>query len=89
MHDPHSIPFQERELLLSELTSSRAGETSFPDPEQQKQHLFDRLRQFFVHPSAQQPLILVIEDIHWSDDTSLEFLYHLARQSINQPIILC
>jgi DNA-binding CsgD family transcriptional regulator len=88
MHDQHSIPFQERELLLSELTSSRVGETSFPDPEQQKQHLFDRLRQFFVHPSAQQPLMLVIEDIHWSDDTSLEFLYHLARQSINQPIIL-
>ncbi len=88
IHDQLNTLFQEREQLLSELTSSRTAETTFTDPEQQKQQLFDRLRQFCVRPTAQQPLVLVIEDIHWSDDTSLEFLYHLARHSINQPVIL-
>src|SRR6185369_16615407 len=84
-HDQPNTAFQESRLLLSELTSGLAAEATFPDLEQQKQHLFDRMSQFFIH---QRPLVLVIEDIHWSDDTSLEFLYHLARQSVNQPIML-
>jgi predicted ATPase len=29
--------------------------------------------------AEQRPLLLVIEDLHWSDDTSLEFLLGLAR----------
>lgn len=88
IHDQSGTTERERELLLSELTSARTAETAFPDPEQRKQQLFDKLRQFFVRPTTQQPLVLVIEDIHWSDDSSLKFLYHLARQSINQSVML-
>jgi DNA-binding CsgD family transcriptional regulator/Flp pilus assembly protein TadD len=34
------------------------------------------------------PLLVVVEDLHWSDDTSLEFLLYLARRIASHPILL-
>jgi len=50
------------------------------DPEQEKHRLFTALAHFFTSQANKQPVLLVIEDIHWSDDTSLEFLLYLARR---------
>jgi len=33
-------------------------------------------------------VLLIVEDLHWSDDTSLEFLYYLARRCVAQPLLL-
>lgn len=33
-------------------------------------------------------MLLVIEDVHWSDDTSLEFLHFLVRHSRSHPLLL-
>ncbi|MBI3241906.1 MAG: AAA family ATPase [Chloroflexi bacterium] len=32
--------------------------------------------------------MIVIEDLHWCDDTSLEFLLYFARHLVNSPILL-
>src|SRR5215467_2598262 len=61
---------------------------SLPDPEQEKRRLFAALAQFFVDQAGKQAVLLVIEDIHWSDETSLEFLHYLARRSTAQPLLL-
>ncbi len=61
---------------------------SSPDPEQEKRRLFAALAQFFISQTRQQGVLLIIEDIHWSDDTSLEFLHYLARHSTTQPLLL-
>ena len=53
---------------------------SSPDPEQEKRLLFTALAQFFINQSVKRPVLLVIEDIHWSDDTSLEFFLYLAKR---------
>jgi predicted ATPase len=58
------------------------------DPEIHKRRLFAALTHFFVRYATQQPLVLVCEDLHWSDDASLAFLHHLARQSADLPLIL-
>jgi predicted ATPase len=44
------------------------------DPEQEKRRLFAALTGFFLNQATEQPLLVVVEDVHWSDDTSLEFL---------------
>lgn len=36
----------------------------------------------------QQPLLFVLEDLHWSDDASLELLLHLMRACRDLPILL-
>jgi predicted ATPase len=58
------------------------------DPEQEKRRLFSALTGFFLNQATEQPLLLVVEDMHWSDDTSLEFLQYLARRCASQPLLL-
>ena len=58
------------------------------DPEQEKRRLFTALAQFFTSQATKQPVLLVIEDIHWSDDTSLEFLHYLARRCPAHPLLV-
>jgi DNA-binding CsgD family transcriptional regulator/tetratricopeptide (TPR) repeat protein len=58
------------------------------DPEQEKRRLFQALLRFFTRLSTFQPLLVIIEDIHWSDDNSLEFLLFLARHLATHPILL-
>ncbi|HEX2993922.1 MAG TPA: AAA family ATPase, partial [Anaerolineales bacterium] len=59
-----------------------------PDPRQEKQRLFQALTQTITELARDQALIVVIEDLHWSDSTSLEFLLQLARRLPPQPILL-
>src|SRR5439155_15968329 len=38
--------------------------------------------------STQSPILLIVEDVHWSDTTSLDLLHHLARHYTSHPILL-
>jgi DNA-binding NarL/FixJ family response regulator len=58
------------------------------DPEQEKRWRFVALAHLFAQRAAQRPLLLVVEDIHWSDDNSLELLSLLARQCASHPMLL-
>jgi predicted ATPase len=71
---------QELSHLLPELVSLTPSSDVLPTSEanQNKRRLFIVLFQIFSYWASQQPLLVVIEDLHWSDETSLEFLYQLA-----------
>ena len=58
------------------------------DAEQEKRRLFAGLTHVFTSQTDTSPLLLVIEDLHWSDDTSLEFLHYLARRCASHPFML-
>ncbi|HEY9527300.1 MAG TPA: AAA family ATPase [Anaerolineales bacterium] len=62
--------------------------TPHPDLAQEKRQLFHALAGTIAELAAHQPLILLLEDLHWSDSTSLEFLLLLARRIASQPILL-
>ncbi len=59
---------------------------SAPDPHQEKRRLFALLLHFFTQQTTHQPLLFIVEDLHWSDDTSLELLLYLARGCTHLPI---
>jgi DNA-binding CsgD family transcriptional regulator/tetratricopeptide (TPR) repeat protein len=61
---------------------------AFSDPEQEKRRLFIALAQFFTGQARKQPMLLIVEDMHWSDDTSLEFLHYLARRCPAYPLLI-
>jgi len=48
-------------------------------PDVTKGRIFETLRQLLLRRSRQSPLVLVIEDLHWIDSTSEEFLASLAE----------
>ena len=62
--------------------------TSIRDPEQEKRLLLQTMAHFFTRLSATQPLLLLIEDVHWSDESSLEFLLYLARRLASHRMLL-
>jgi DNA-binding CsgD family transcriptional regulator len=81
-----------RELarLFPGLLDHTASEPASPliEPEQDKRRLFVALSQFFTGLADTQPVLLTVEDLHWSDETSLEFLHFLARSSAHYPFLL-
>ncbi len=76
--------------LLPELANRLPDLTPTPalNPEQEKRHLFQALMEFFARLASRMPLLVILEDLHWSDDTSLEFLLHWARRIPSQSILL-
>src|SRR2546429_6909244 len=76
--------------LLPELAPDLSGPLPAPqpDPEQEKRRLFAALTRFFKERASQRRVLLVIEDLHWCDDLSLEFLQSLARFCAAQPLLL-
>src|SRR5258706_6403200 len=65
--------------LLPELVPDQSIPLPLLEPEQEKRRLFAVLATFFIHLSTHSPVLLIIEDVHWSDGTSLDFLHYLAR----------
>lgn len=50
--------------------------------------LFELFHDFFVRISSQIPLLIVVEDLHWSDPASLELLRFLSRNCSGHPILV-
>jgi predicted ATPase len=67
-----------RELaqLLPGIVPLPAGLESPPtdDPETRKHRLFGAIIHYFARLAVQQPLLLLLEDLHWSDDSTLALL---------------
>jgi len=58
------------------------------DPEQEKRRRFETLAHFLTTQARAHPVLVVAEDLHWSDDISLEFLHYLARRCSAHPLLL-
>jgi DNA-binding NarL/FixJ family response regulator len=56
------------------------------EPAQEKRKLFRALTRFLSSMAETRPTLVVVEDLHWCDDTSLEFLLSLARWSAKLPL---
>lgn len=50
--------------------------------------LFGQTRDYLVAAARQQPLVLLLEDLHWADPGSLDLLRYLARSLADVPLIL-
>ncbi len=53
-----------------------------------KTRLFWNVAQFLTRLAKRQPLLLVLDNAHWSDPSSLELLHFLARQIRDAPVLL-
>ncbi len=52
--------------------------------------MFDAVVEMLTRAAAAQPLLLVVEDIHWADATSLQLVRHLAGSDVQAPIaVVC
>ncbi len=55
---------------------------------QKREKTFEALRDLLVRESQNRPIILVVDDLHWIDKTSEEFLSYLIESLVNTHILL-
>ena len=80
----HAIP------SFQELLSLNADDEEYAklEPQQKRVRTFEAIRDLLVRESGNKPLIIAIEDLHWIDRTSEEFLDYLIEWLANVPVML-
>jgi class 3 adenylate cyclase len=75
---------------FSELLSLKVEDEDFIKlvPQQKKERTFEAIRNLLIRVSQERPLVLVIEDMHWIDKTSEEFLDYLIGWLAGSHILL-
>jgi class 3 adenylate cyclase len=58
------------------------------EPEQARFRLFDSIATFLQNASMSQPLVLVLDDLHWADKPSLLLMQFFAREVRNARVLL-
>lgn len=59
------------------------------DGEIDKFMLYQSILNLLVSLSKQLPIILILDDIHWADEASLNLIVYLAKQLENERILIC
>jgi class 3 adenylate cyclase len=73
--------------LFPQLGDGGASERS-GDPGQAKLRLFESIVALLVVAASDRGLLLVVEDAHWADESTLELLEHLARRVVAMPALV-
>jgi len=86
----YGLPLDEAVPLFASLLSIPLGDSYSPlnlAPQQQKQRILQVLLDTLMKRASQQPVLFVVEDLHWDDASSLEFLDLLVDQGPTVPIL--
>ena len=62
--------------------------TQLESPEQARFRLFDSITSFLKTASQRQPIMLVLDDLHWSDQPSLMLLQFIARELTGSRLLV-
>jgi DNA-binding CsgD family transcriptional regulator len=76
--------------LLPELAAA-LGDVPAPaplGPEEERFRLFDAVAQFLVAVARRQPVVLVLDDLHWTDRDSLQLLAYCGRFVARTGLVL-
>ncbi|HEV2145920.1 MAG TPA: AAA family ATPase [Longimicrobiaceae bacterium] len=58
------------------------------DPANEKRHVFEAVHRV-LQPSPGQPVrVLILEDLHWSDETSKDFIEYLAHALVTDRVLV-
>ena len=81
----YSLPLEEVVPLFAALLSVPLPEGAYPalalTPQQQRQQTYDALLAWLWEEARRQPVLVVWEDLHWADPSTLENLGLLLDQS--------
>lgn len=58
------------------------------DPQQQRFRLFDAIAGFWRRAAGREPLLLIVDNLHWADASSLRLLEFLAPELADSRILL-
>lgn len=82
------LPYLEHLFSLQPSDQTARERIQFLDPGQLRQQVFLALRDLLVGISQIKPLLIILEDLHWADDASLELIRFLVDSTKSSPIII-
>ncbi len=76
--------------LVPEISQKlRTAPQFFPiSPEHEQNRLFEAVSQFIANISLETPLLVILDDLQWTDSTSLLLLHYLARGVDKESLLL-
>ncbi|UCE96308.1 MAG: tetratricopeptide repeat protein [Candidatus Bathyarchaeota archaeon] len=76
--------------LVPELTQKlRTFPQSFPlNPQNERNRLFEAVSQFISNISREAPLLVILDDLQWTDQSSLLLLHYLAQGVYKESLLL-
>jgi TOMM system kinase/cyclase fusion protein len=87
----YGFSLQETVPLIASLLSLPLGDRYSPltlTPEKQKQKTMEVLLTLLLERAAEQPVLLVVEDLHWADPSTLELLNLIIDKVPTFPILI-
>ena len=79
------VPELAAHLALDDTLSTSSSPLT---PEQERLHLWEATTALLSVMSRSTPLLLVLDDLHWTDDSSLELLAYVVRHMQNERIAI-
>ncbi len=55
--------------------------------EQQRRYLFNAFQEFSQRATRMAPIVMVLEDLHWADEPTLQLLHHMAPQLSSMAVL--
>ncbi|MDH5780469.1 MAG: tetratricopeptide repeat protein [Candidatus Bathyarchaeota archaeon] len=84
-----SYPIEVSKLVPQLKQKLRTFPQSFPlSPEHSRDRLFEAVSQFITNISTEGPLLVVLDDLQWTDQSSLLLLHYLARGVYRESLLL-
>ncbi len=84
----NTLPYLEKLLSLEPSDTLLAQRLEYLDAEQLRQQTFIAIRDLLMAEASKRPLILILEDLHWADEISLDLLAYLIEMSEDQPVMV-
>jgi class 3 adenylate cyclase/tetratricopeptide (TPR) repeat protein len=57
-------------------------------PEQERRYMLHGMGEFIERAATNQPMVLVYEDLHWADESTLLLLRHLGGRAQQLPVLI-
>ena len=84
-----SYPIEVSKLVPELKQKLRTFPQSFPlSPEHSRDRLFEAVSQFVTNVSKETPLLVILDDLQWTDQSSLLLLHYLARGVYKESVLL-
>ena len=76
-------------LLSLRLPGNLGDHLEVLDSGSRGQQIFRTVRRYFARAAAQGPLVLVFEDVHWMDQSSVSLVEHILPLVRELPLLVC
>lgn len=86
----HHVPKNEFVPLFADLLNIHLTDNYSPlnlSPKAQKQKLLEAILMIIHQNASQHPLLVIVEDLHWVDPSTLELINLLIEEDLNYPIL--